>query len=229
MALEVFWASGSTPAWRVLLTLAVKRAPYESRPIRLTRRDQRRPDFLAVNPRGKVPAIRDGAFTLRESVAIMAYLDRRFPDPPLFGETPEETGLVHRFIAEHESTFRPPMLGIVRPILYGGPGTIAGKEDDIRASAALVRDELGALDEALAGRAWLVGGRLTAADLAIYPNVKLVERAAWRTALRGTAGRFGLHVLVPVAVHFPAVAEWCLRVEGLPGYDDTFPPTWRDA
>ena len=38
-------------------------------------------EFLALNPRGKVPVIRDGAFTLSESVAILLYLDRRFPEP----------------------------------------------------------------------------------------------------------------------------------------------------
>jgi glutathione S-transferase len=223
MALEVFWASGSTPAWRVLLTLAVKGAPYESRAIRLTRRDQRRPDFLDVNPRGKVPAIRDGAFTLRESLAIMAYLDRRFPDPPLYGATAEEHGRIQCFIHEHEGYFRPPMLGVVRPILYGGPGAIAGKEDDIRAAGAALREEIAALEAALAGRSWLVGDRVSAADIAVYPGIELVLRAA----ARPSAARFDFGLL-PLADRFPAVAAWRARIEAIPGYDATYPPTWRE-
>jgi len=221
MALEVFWASGSTPAWRVLLTLAIKGAPYTSRPIRLLRREQRRPEFLAVSPRGKVPAIRDGDFTLHESIAIMAYLDRRFPDPPLFGESAEEHGRIHAAIAEHEAYFRPPMLEIVRPILYGGPGAVDRGAENIRAAAATLREEIGRLDAALAGRAWLVGERLTAADVAVYPGLQLVLRAA----ARPSAARLDLG-LAPLA---DRVAAWCARIERIPGYDEAYPPTWREA
>jgi glutathione S-transferase len=224
MALEVFWASGSTPAWRVLLTLAIKGVPYVSRPIRLMRREQRRPEFLAVSPRGKVPAIRDGDFTLHESIAIMAYLDRRYPDPPLFGESAEEHGRIHAAIAEHEGYFRPPMLDIVRPILYGGPGAVDRRADDIRAAAVTLREEFARLDAALAGRAWLVGDRLTAADVAVYPGLHLVLRAAARpSAVRLDLG------LLPIADRFPHVAAWCARIEAIPGYDDAYPPTWREG
>lgn len=222
MALEVFWASGSTPAWRVLLTLVVKGAPYTSRPVRLTRREQTRPDFLAVNPRGKVPAIRDGAFTLRESIAIMAYLDRRFPDPPLFGETAEEAGLIHCAIAEHEAYYRPPMLALVRPILYGGPGATRDKDDALRAAAAEIGAEMARLDEALRDRPFLAGHRLSAADIAVYPNVQLTLRAA----ARPTAERLHLG-LAPLADHAPSVAAWCARIEAIPGYESTYPPAWR--
>lgn len=215
MALEVFWASGSTPAWRVLLTLVVKDVQFVSRPVRLARREQRRPDFLAVNPRGKVPAIRDGDFTLHESLAIMAYLDRRFPAPPIYGDSAEEAGQIHQLIAEHEGYFRLPMLGVVRPVLYGAPGASAEKEAEIRASASALRDEIAALDAALSGRSYLVGARISAADIAIYPGIKLVLRAAERS-------RFDLGIALP-----PNVAAWCARIEAIPGYDATYPETWR--
>lgn len=224
MALEVYWASGSTPAWRVLLTLAVKSAPYESRMIRLTRREQTRPDFLAVNPRGKVPAIRDGSFTLRESIAIMAYLDRRFPAPPLFGETPEETGLIHCAIAEHESYYRTPMLAFVRPILYGGPGATTGQDEALRTAGAAIRAELARLEATLDTSPYVVNARLSAADIAVYPNVQLTLRAA----ARPIAQRLDLG-LAPLADRFPSIAAWCARIEAIPGYDSTYPPTWREA
>jgi glutathione S-transferase len=223
MALEVFWASGSTPAWRVLLTLAIKEVPWVSRPVQLRRREQRQPEYLAVNPRGKVPALRDGDFTLRESIAIMVYLDRRFPEPPLFGATPEEAGRIHCFLAEHEGGFRPPMLGLVRPVLYGGPGAALGQVEEIAAAAAALREELGHLEAALGGRAWLVGDRVSAADVAVYPDVQLVARAAARAEARGPARL----ELAPLAARFPAVAAWCARVEAIPGYEATYPPTWR--
>ena len=64
MAVEVFWATGSPFSWRVLLTLEIKGVPYESR--RLEFRTLKTPEFLAVNPRCRVPALRDGNFMLTE-------------------------------------------------------------------------------------------------------------------------------------------------------------------
>jgi glutathione S-transferase len=102
MAIEIFWGSGSGPSWRVLLTLAVKGVPYESRLLSFSKGEHKSDEIVAMSPRGKVPVLRDGAFSLCESLAIMTYLDRRFPSPPLFGETPEEAGQILRAIMTHE-------------------------------------------------------------------------------------------------------------------------------
>lgn len=222
MALEVFWASGSTPAWRVLLALAIKGVTYESRQIHFLRRDNRRPEFLAVSPRGKVPAIRDGDFTLHESLAILIYLERRFPTPPLFGETPEEAGLIHRFVSEHDAYYGPAVLRLSRPILYGGPGALVAKDEEIRAAAATLGDELARIEAALDGRAHLTGARLTAADVVFYPSIQLTQRVA----AHRSAARFDMQ-LGPLAARFPRIAAWSARIEALPGYDATYPPHWR--
>ena len=211
MALEIFWAPGSAPARRVLLTLAVKGVAYQSRPVSLTRRDHRSEAFLTVSPRGKVPALRDGALTLHESLAIMVYLDRRFPAPPLFGETAEEAGLIQRLISEHESYFWGPLLRFVRPLLYGGPGATVEKAAEIGEAAAALGAELGRLEVALAGSEHLAGERLSAADLVWFPSVQVVMRAAGRPA----AARLGL-------VLAPATAAWAARIEALPGAEATF-------
>src|SRR5688572_24596717 len=100
MSLEFFWGSGSCNSWRVHLALEIKKVPYQSRLLELSKREQKSDDYLAINPRGKVPAIRDGAFTLYESVAILLYLDRKYPEPPLFGRTAEDSGRVLRQVLE---------------------------------------------------------------------------------------------------------------------------------
>src|SRR4051812_19147162 len=94
MTLQIYWGSGSPYAWRVLLAAELKRIPYESKLLEFSKGDLKTPEFLALNPRGKVPVIRDGDFVLAESMAIMAYLDRKQPEPPLFGRTAEETGRI---------------------------------------------------------------------------------------------------------------------------------------
>src|SRR5262249_21368170 len=81
---QIYWAAGSPYAWRVLLAAEIKRIPYESKLLEFSKGDLKTPEYLAVSPRGKVPAIRDGDFTLGESLAILGYLDRKHPEPPLF-------------------------------------------------------------------------------------------------------------------------------------------------
>ena len=94
MALEVFWGSGSPFSWRVLLALEYKRVPYESRLLQFAKQEHKSPQMLRMNPRGRVPVLRDGDFVVFESLACLAYLDRKYPDPPLFGRTAEDAGTI---------------------------------------------------------------------------------------------------------------------------------------
>jgi hypothetical protein len=92
MAIELYWGSGSPFAWRVMLTLEVKGLLYESKLLEFSKGDHKTPPILQLNPRGKVPTLKDGDFVVYESLAIMSYLDRKYPATPLFGTTAEETG-----------------------------------------------------------------------------------------------------------------------------------------
>ena len=106
MAIELYWGSGSPFAWRVMLTLEVKKLAYESKLMEFSKGEHKTPAYLQLNPRGKVPTLKDGDFAVYESIAIMAYLDRKYPEPPLFGKTPEETGLIWQTISECEVVSR---------------------------------------------------------------------------------------------------------------------------
>ena len=68
---------------RVKVVLAEKKLPFETVPIDLKKGDQKKPDFLKLNPYGKVPTIIDGATVLYESCIINEYLDERYPEPSL--------------------------------------------------------------------------------------------------------------------------------------------------
>jgi glutathione S-transferase len=101
--MEIYWFSGSPFAWRALLTLEMKHINYSSRVLEISKRDNQSPEFRALSPRGKVPVLKDGDFVLSESLAIMTYLDRKFPDPPLFGRSPEDAGRIVKAISEFDS------------------------------------------------------------------------------------------------------------------------------
>jgi glutathione S-transferase len=55
MALEIFWGSGSPFSWRVLLGAEIKGLVYESRLLDFSKGHLKAPEFLQMNPRGRVP------------------------------------------------------------------------------------------------------------------------------------------------------------------------------
>ena len=79
----LYWASGSPPAWRVLLTLAEKGIPYTSTMLTFDSGVLRTPPYLSLNPRGLVPVFIDGPVRLYESLAILNYIEFAYPSMPL--------------------------------------------------------------------------------------------------------------------------------------------------
>ncbi|MCB9733722.1 MAG: glutathione S-transferase family protein [Deltaproteobacteria bacterium] len=220
--IELYWGSGSPWAWRVMLALAVKGVEYESRLLSFSEGDHKADGFLALNPRGQVPCLRDGDVCVYESLAIVAYLDRRFPEPPLLGRTPAESGRVFQTILEFEHHGVPVINDRVTRRIFRGQAVDYAEE--IREAAPAARAELARLDARLDGREWLVGDAVSAADLGVYPHLQLLLRALGKPDARDLD--LGL---TPFDTVFPALAAWCRRVEALPGYDATYPPHWREA
>ena len=66
-----------------MLTLAEKGVAFESHYIDMLNFDQHRPEYLAINPQGTIPAMTHGSRVLTESTAIMEYVDEAFPGPRL--------------------------------------------------------------------------------------------------------------------------------------------------
>jgi glutathione S-transferase len=219
MALEVFWGSGSGPAWRVLLALAVKKVPFTSHVLSFSKGEHKSPEMLAMNPRGKVPVVRDGDFVLYESLAILAYLDRKYPSPPLFGETPEDAGRVMQAIMEHESYALTAISAFARPLLFE---RLDVQRDQCVLAIDGARAELEKLEATLAARPWLALTTMSAADLVVFPQIKTLERALGKPGAATVE-----HGLGPIVTVFPAIDAWCKRIEALPGYDATYPPHWR--
>ena len=219
MAIELYWASGSPFAWRVMLTLEVKKLAYESKLLQFSKGENKTPAYLQLNPRGKVPSLKDGDFVLYESLAIMSYLDRKYPDPPLFGKTPEETGLIWRALAECESYVVSASNKVVRPIFFGEG---LDKVEEIQQATQTLRQEFKTIDERLAGSHWLVGNKISAADIGTFPLVQLILRAASKEAAQPLNLGF-----LPLEKTSPNIAEWVQRIEALPDYQRTYPPHWR--
>jgi len=219
MALEVYWGSGSPFAWRVLLTLEVKRLPYHSRLLSFANREHKSSEYLALNPRGKVPTLKDGDFVVYESLAVMAYLDKNYPDRPIFGVSPQDTGIIWRMVSENVAYVCDPIQKVVAPLFAGG---IAEKREEIRESATAVAGELRRFEQLLETSPWLVGYTISAADISVFPWIQSLLRAAAKDDAKSLD--MGL---LPFEAHYPHISEWVRRMEQIPGYERTYPPHWR--
>jgi len=76
-----YWRSSA--AYRVRIALKLKGIDYESRPVDLREGEQRSPAFLALNPLGLVPMLEIDGNRLTQSIAILNYLDLKYPSQPL--------------------------------------------------------------------------------------------------------------------------------------------------
>lgn len=87
----------SSSAHRVRSALNLKGIEYESVPVALQEGGQHAPDFRSVNPQGMVPVYPDENILLSQSLAIIEYLDERYPDPPLLPRDIHERARARQF------------------------------------------------------------------------------------------------------------------------------------
>src|SRR5215831_39503 len=219
MAIDIYWGSGSPYSWRVLLALEYKRIPYRSHLLEFSKQEHNSPQMLRMNPRGRLPVLKDGQFVCYESLAILTYLDRKTSEPPLFGKTPEDAATVMRLISEYQSYSESHIDKITRTIFSQ---KLSGQTEEIGKALQEVAKEARTIESRLATAHWLVGDSFSAADAVVFPGIQLLLRALERREAQDLRGRF-----VPLDANFPSIAAWVRRVENLPGYDRTYPPHWR--
>jgi glutathione S-transferase len=134
----------------------------------LSRGEHKTPEYLRLNPNGRIPTLVDGGFSLWESHAIMQYLADKVPEQDIYPQDVSSRADVNRWLFWSASHFAPACAVIIRErvskrILGAGapdPREIA-RGEALLPAAALV------LDRHLAGRQWIAQDRLTLADFAI--------------------------------------------------------------
>ena len=180
-------------------------------PIDLGRGDQLTPQYLAINPNKKMPTLEDDGFVLWESNAILFYMAAKRPDRGLWPSDLRGQADVLRWLAWQSAHWDAESWGMVvfekasKAVLGLGPpdpAFIARGEQNFARFAAVLND-------ALRGKTWLVGERLTIADFSIAGLVPSAERMA-----------------LPVE-KFPEILRWYNRLATLPAWRDAL--TARDA
>ena len=212
MSLTFYYGSGSPFAWKVWLVLEHKAIAYEFRLLSFDGGDTKTPEFLAVNPRGRVPAILDDGFALWESSAITEYLEERFPQNPLLPKDVKARATARRIAAEADAYLGPCVGRLAELALYAEtPASPA----EIEEAKAKVQEELARFEGEMTGRFFL--GSLSLADFAVFSHLRLLRRIEDRKPGKGIAND-----RLP-----PKLAAWVKQVEALPYYEKTIPPHWK--
>lgn len=213
MAVTLYYGSGSPYAWRVWLALEHKGIPYEFKLLSFSEGDTRKPDFAALNPRQKVPVVVDGDFSLYESIAILEYLEERWPERPrLYSADLRERAVQRRLVLEADDYLSTAMDKVIQAIMAPPKGEDAASI--LAEGTAALRSELERWDELLTGD--YLTGALSAADFTLYPRMALIPRFAKRKP-----------EAVPADLIGPKLQAWMQRMEALPVVQKTWPPHWK--
>jgi len=209
--IRFYYASGSPFAWRVHLALEEKGLPYEPRLLSFQAGDLKKPEYLALNPHGKVPALVDGDLALYESQAILEYLDDRYPAPSLLPADPVARALLRVEELECILYFSEAFQKVARQVFF----TPVDQRDE--KALAEARAQLQALLAGLEARAgkrkgdFVMGASFTRADVSWIPFVEIAARAGVDLDAATT----------------PWLAAWRARMRARPSYDRSYPPHWR--
>lgn len=136
---------------------------YELIPTAPFSEETRSPEFLALNPTGKVPVLVDGDTVLTESSAIQLYLAEKFPKTGLIPQGIAERAQMYRWIFFLVTEIEQPLWRIARnTVIYPADKRMPA---DIEMATGECKAMLAILEKHMHGRKYLVGERLSVADL----------------------------------------------------------------
>ncbi|WP_338640966.1 glutathione S-transferase family protein [Burkholderia pyrrocinia] len=151
-----------TRSQRALWGLTELDADFEFVSVNLLAGEHKRPEFLRINPAGKVPVLVDGDRVIPESAAIVLYLADKYPEKALLPVDPAQRAQAYRWVMFAVTELEQPLWRITRhTFLYPpekrSPADIELAREDFATMAAI-------LDKHLEGREFIVGDTLTVAD-----------------------------------------------------------------
>ena len=183
---------------KVLLVAAYKGIAVESV---ISRPGAPSPEFLEASPFRKIPALRDGDFTLADSTAIATYMDALHPEPAIFPAEARARGKAIWFEEFADTIIVPAGAKIVfnrfvAPRVLGRPGDEAAAEQGMAEIAPI----LDYLEGAVPAEGWLTGDTFSIGDIAVASVLRTIAYA----------------MPSPDPDRHPATAAWFARVSEQP-------------
>lgn len=176
------------------------------------RGEGQRPDYLAINPTGRIPVLVEGGLTLTESNAILHYVCEVHGGFRLSSEEPGERAMIASWLFWEAAHWQPVLIGLLAGVVGHRlrPDAISAPASGVDWDDAGLRPLLGRLEGHLSDHAYLALDRLTIADLAV---------AGMTTYFRAASFPFDAH---------PALAAWHARIEALDAWRETAVAPWNE-
>ena len=154
-----------TRSIRARWTLQELGVDFQSVTVNLLKGEHRSPQFLAINPAGKVPVLEDGGRVVTESVAIVLYLAEKYPDRKLIPSDPGEREELFRWLMFAVTELEGPLWRITRntrlyPEAERQPTDVAIASREFKEMAAV-------LERHMDGREFVAGQRVSVADFVV--------------------------------------------------------------
>lgn len=197
----------SSNARRADMTALLLGLPVERVPIALVKGEQRRAEYMAVNPNGKVPALVDGDVVLWESLAIMIYFTDLVPGQTLYPAGAMARAQVNKWLFWAASHWGP-AIGVLNfeNMLKSLFGLGAPNEYTVNRFTGLFHEHARVLEATLTTHPYVAGDALTLADIAIACSLMYTGPAR-----------------LPVG-DYPHITTWFARIRELDAWKATEPP-----
>jgi glutathione S-transferase len=165
--------------------------------------EHKKPEYLAINPVGKVPALIDGETIVHDSTIINEYLEDKFPDARrLLPPDPTSKARARAFEDYADAYLMPSLFKIFWEVRKPEADRNSSKIDEGWREA---QTHFGWLDRQLAGRDY-VAGEFSLGDISFVPPVANLERAGFS-----------------IPVEFANLNAWWRRVKGRPSFRESWP------
>ena len=207
MAMKLYDYGTAPNPRKVRIFLAEKGVEYELVQVDMTKREHKSPEFLKMNPSGKVPVLEldDGRY-LSESIAICRYLEGVYPQPNLFGVDAFEMGHIEMRNRQMETELWS-QIGVswVNGPVMAKMGIYKQIPEAKAASDANVKNYYERLDRELAVSDYIAGSRFTVADITLLTGVDFAAMMVGLKPDESLANLWRWHALVSSRVSVDAL------------------------
>jgi glutathione S-transferase len=239
--LVLYHASHSTCSQKVRLVLHEKSLKFDDIKLDLAKKDQLRPEYVALNPNAVVPTLVDDGVPIIESSVICEYLDEKYPENPMVPEDIVERArmrawmhyieevtvaairvpsfnraFLYRFDGLDQKRFEEEQMNVrkVRKELFQRMGTPKGfSKEQIDRSLGELEETCRRMDEAIAKKGpWLMGEQFTLADVLVMPSIDRMNDLGLSHLWEGK---------------YPRVSEWYEQFQARPAFQLTYYPGSR--
>ncbi|MEM8637929.1 MAG: glutathione S-transferase family protein [Cyanobacteria bacterium P01_G01_bin.54] len=196
---QLYYSRLSNNSRRVWIALLEKGLDFDLVPVQLSG-EQFKPEFLALNPFHHIPVLVDEGFRVLESVAIMDYLEAKYPAPSLLPQSPQDLAKVRMIQMVQLNELMPATLPLLRHMvgIPVDPPVLAATQQQVQTVLAFYAAQL--------GEDYFVSGQFTVADIMAGIAVSVLT----------------MFLTVSIA-DFPELQAWLERVQARASFQQTQP------